>query len=121
MSAQIQKVDAATRWRDKISQSNILHRLLEDFHNRLEVPLTPAQIGLGMRLIGKILPDLSAIALDVRVTGASLNKLELEARANILGVNVDNLWNDVNNQQVIEHQPIVQDDNEQPVSKLDSD
>ena len=99
------------RWRKKISQSNMLDDLIMFAEGRLPFEQMPAhRANVILKLLGKFLPDLQAAAIEIRVTGDNLNRLELEARANILGVNVDNLWNDVNNQSVIEHEPVNQEE-----------
>ena len=109
------------RWRKKISQSNMLDDLISFAEGRLPFEQMPAhRANVILKLLGKFLPDLQAAQLSITMKGDNLNRLELEARANILGLDVNNLWNDVNNQQVIEHEPVVQDDDEQPVSKSES-
>ena len=95
------------RWRRKIGDANILYRLLEHYHNKLEVPLTMSQVTLGLKLIGKILPDLQSATLDIRVEHAGMNRLELEARAHILGINPNDLWHSIDNQSVIEHEKVI--------------
>lgn len=48
--------------RDKIRNSNILHRLVKCAEGELEMTAVQAQVGLG--LIKKVLPDLSATTLE---------------------------------------------------------
>ena len=88
------------RWRLRISESNILFRLIEHVEGRLE--LTGTQCATGLKLIGKILPDLQAVVVEVAIEHHSLNKLQLEGRLNALGINADKIWNQLN-PNVIEH------------------
>jgi len=103
----VTRIALADKWRDKISKANILDRLLKDFRNKLRVPLTASQITLGLKLIGKILPDLQSATLDIRIEHAGMNRLELEARAHVLGINPNELWHSIDDQSVIEHDKVI--------------
>ena len=108
----ITRSSLAEKWRDKISKANILDRLLKDLANKLTPPLTPSQITLGIKLIGKILPDLQSTTVDIGPNLTSMTKLELESRMYILGLNPTTVWESLNNQSVIEHVPELIDQNE---------
>ena len=108
----ITRSSLAEKWRDKISKANILDRLLKDLANKLTPPLTPSQITLGIKLIGKILPDLQSTTVDIGPNLTSMTKLELESRMYILGLNPTTVWESLNNQSVIQHVPELIDQNE---------
>ncbi len=108
MSAQIQNVDVATRWKAKISQSNMVHQLVAFCEGHIspeEMP--PHRVMAILKLVGKFLPDLQAATLDININHQSMDKLELEARAHVLGINPNDLWHSIDDQSVIEHDKVI--------------
>ena len=99
----------AQKWRDKIQGSNILHRLIifaeGNTEHRDYVEYSPAQCATGLKLIGKIMPDLSSVQHDVSIDTRTLNIHELNSRLASLGYEPEQVWNQLsgNDQNVIEH------------------
>jgi hypothetical protein len=83
----------AERWRERIRQANILDRLIK-FANG-EVEMTAAQAATGLKLIGKVLPDLQATTVTARVEHSSLSRDELEARLTQMGGDAGKMWESI--------------------------
>ena len=105
MAAQLNRMDVAERWRTKISQSNIFAELLKFCEGKLA--MEPHRAAACLKLVGKFLPDLQAATLDININHQSMDKLELEARAHVLGINPNELWHSIDNQSVIEHDKVI--------------
>ena len=114
----VNRVDAATRWRKKLSDANVFDRLLKHFNNELRVPLTGSQVMLGIKLMGKVLPDLQSSTLDIQVNHQSMNRLELEARMMQMGIDVDKEWQTIDNMKVIDVKPVLVEQDDEPVDNL---
>lgn len=110
MAVDTQRLAVADKWREKLKASNMVNCLIDFVDGKID--MAPHRAQTIVKLMGKFMPDLQSVALDIHVSGISLDRHELEARAHILGLNPANLWNDVNNQPVIEHQPINQDESD---------
>lgn len=109
------------RWRVRISEANILNRLLKHFNNQLDVPLKPDQVALGIKLIGKILPDLQSVSIEASIQHSDLSRLELDAKLIALGYNPEDTWKTLE-KPVINHRPMLieQDDDHEPIDTHDS-
>ena len=90
------RMSVSDRYRIKISEANIVDRLIKHYHNQLSIPLDNGQIMLGLKLINKILPDLQSVTVDVSVEHKQLTKLELEQRLLMLGRDPQVIWNQLN-------------------------
>jgi hypothetical protein len=98
--------------RKKIAASSILPKLIDFAEGRTE--MTPAQAATGLKLVGKILPDLQSISHDVTVDHKSLSVHELNGRLASLGYDPQQVWNQLNGKdfkdvQAIDHQPSMND------------
>ena len=97
------------RWKDRISKSNILHELIQ-FSEGDDI-ITYQQAQIGLRLIGKILPDLQSQQVQVDVNHNVLNIHELNAKLVSLGQQPESVWNQLTgNRPAIEHDAINQDE-----------
>ncbi len=63
--------------RTKIQNSRILTCLIDHVEGRLD--MSPTQVTAGIALLKKVLPDLSAMAIDAHVTGAEATKEQIDA------------------------------------------
>ena len=118
MAVDTQRLAVADKWREKLKASNMVTLLIQFVEGKID--MQPHRAQTIVKLMGKFMPDLQAVAIDIHVTGSTLNRLELEARANILGIDVPTLWNDVNNQSVIEHESINQDEPDAVPEEIES-
>jgi hypothetical protein len=83
----------AERWRERIRQANILDRLIK-FANG-DIDMSAAQAATGLKLIGKVLPDLQATTVTARVEHSSLSREELEARLTQMGGDAGKMWESI--------------------------
>ena len=120
----VTRMTSQERYRKKISEGNILDRLLKHFHNQLRVPLDNGQVMLGIKLVGKVLPDLQSIEVSGAINVNVMNRLELDARMITLGRDPSTVWASIDKPlPVIEHvspEPQPEPD-EQPVEINDSE
>jgi hypothetical protein len=82
--------DVGIMWRERIRASQILHRLIKCAEGELE--LTHTQANTGLRLVDKILPSLQAVTIEQTVNHVGLNRYELDARMQSLGINAKAAW-----------------------------
>ncbi len=94
------QLSVTERWRTKISDSVMFDDLIKYCEGKLD--MTTARANAILRIVGKILPDLQSVTVDVSVEHHDLNRLQLEGRLNALGINADKIWNQLN-PNVIEH------------------
>ena len=100
MASNIDKGDIATRWRNKISSSHILHRLVQYSEGRID--MEPARAMVGLKLIDKILPSLKQIEVNNTHDISKLAKYELDARMIALGHNPKHVWQSIDQPKVID-------------------
>ncbi len=97
------------KWRRRIAESVMLSQLIEYAEGRID--MTNSRANTILRLVGKVLPDLQSIQVDVAVEHKTLNKLELEQRLLSLGHNPSMVWNQLNGSVItVEPEPINQSD-----------
>ena len=102
--------DYQERMRTKIRHSSILPKLIKFSEGSIE--MTPAQAATGLKLIGKVIPDLQSTTHEVAINHNTLNIHELNGRLASLGYDATTIWNQLNGKQVpvIEHETISQDE-----------
>ena len=93
----------AQKWRDKIQGSQILNRLISYCEGNLE--LTSSQANTGLRLIGKILPDLASATVEVNHNHNLVDIHTLNARLAALGHDPETVFKRISTNQVIEAEP----------------
>ena len=91
------------RWRKKLSDAGVLARLIKHFNNELDVPLDNGQVQLGVAFMRKLIPDLQATTVEVNINHSAMNVHELSARLSSLGYQPEQVWNQLNNNNIIEH------------------
>ena len=104
MSTDVNRMQIADKWREKLKASNMLELLIQFVEGKIE--MQPHRAQAILKLVGKFLPDLQATTLDITVNHKTMNRLELEARAHILGINPNDLWNSIDTMNVIEHEKV---------------
>lgn len=82
------------RTRKKISDANILDRLLQHFAGTLEKPLNAGQIQIGLKLVNKIAPDLKQVEYrgELRIM---VTKQDIDSRLIEFGIDADKVWKEL--------------------------
>jgi len=88
-----------------LQASNMFELLIQFVEGRLQ--MEPHRVQAIIKLTGKFLPDLAATTIDININHAGMNRLELEARAHVLGINPNDLWHSIDDQSVIEHEKVI--------------
>lgn len=66
MAARVNKIQHDDQTRAKIQAAQIINRFMDCVNGKVE--LSPAQVSAGKTLLGKVLPDLSAVSGEVKHT-----------------------------------------------------
>lgn len=94
------------RWRKKIVDSNLVHRLITHLEGKLDPPLSAADQASIIKLMGKVMPDLKTVEMRGTVNHTVLSRGELEARLVAMGRDPAQVWASfedvVDNQRVID-------------------
>ena len=83
------------RWKEKISQSNVLTRLIKHFNGELDPPLDQTQVQIGLAFVRKVLPDLKSVDISGRIEHQHMSRLELEHRLIALGRDPKQVWQEL--------------------------
>jgi hypothetical protein len=109
------------RWRKRISEANILDRLLQHFAGTLKPPLTASQVQVGLKLVSKVMPDLKAVEVKGYVAHLAMNRQELENRLTALGYSPDEVWDRLEGKTQQKQQVIESDGKDTDTKSVDQD
>ena len=98
------------RWRDRISKAKILERVIKYIDGELD--MTNGQLTASLKIIDKMMPNLKHIEHSGMIEHHQMSIHDLNARLSALGHNPDEVWNQLNDNRIIDIRP-------EPVEQLE--
>lgn len=105
------------RWRAKISGSSILNQLILFAEGKID--MLPHRAATGIKLIGKILPDLQSVSIEASINHSDLNRLELDAKLIALGMDPLDTWKGLDKPIINHHAIIIDQEPDETINQPD--